>query len=154
VNRLRRALPWLTASLAIVAVLLGAGAYSLAASTADSMPAQRQAFSTGVVPGVFPVADHAASWAAGVSPEEQSTFMFHSRAAAEKAGVIYKSSAWQPTAGEEAASLTAWKACLPSRDGRFQVAHSYQLYLTPSDCGAWWSGTLRGEQLTRLFSDW
>ena len=153
--KFRSALPWVTTILATAALALSVGSINATASLADSLPDAPQPFSNGVVPGVFPTADPAAAFAAHESAADQSTFMFGSRAAAQRANVVYDSAAWAPSDQAEAdASVIAWNACLPNRTGHFAVRHRYQLWVHPVDCTQWWNGDLRGASLETLFSNW
>ena len=153
--KFRTALPWAATILAAAAIGLSAVSLNETASIADSLPAAPQPFSNGVIPGVFPAADHAAAFAAKEPAADQSNFMFGSRAAALKANVVHDSAAWTPSDQAEAdASVIAWNACLPDRTGHFAVRHRFQLWVHPLDCTQWWNGDLRGKRLERLFSNW
>lgn len=150
-----RALLWISTAVAIAALVVSLISINASASTADSMPVAPQAFSTGVVPAVLPKVDHSLGWAFGETPEHQSTYLFGSRSNAIKAQVVYDSAALAPADKAEAdASQVAWKACLPSKTGDFAVSHSFQLYIQPGDCRAWFNGTVRGQSLEELFSNW
>lgn len=150
--KIKSALPWLTATLATAALVLGASAYSLAATTAGSASSQQPQAASRVVPGVWPVQDHTVSWNAKISPREQSTFMFGSSQAAAAAQVVYDSAAWAPTTAERHAAQNAWDACLVDAHGSFLVTRSYAAAgIEPSDCQAFWSGSMRGQQLEAVF---
>jgi hypothetical protein len=86
-----------------------------------------------------------------MTPREQAVKMFGSpeRAAAEEP--IYKSPAWSPKPGQEAASLVAWQACQRDPTGRFVVGNLYDTHLEAGDCMGWWTGT---DQKLQLFSGW
>lgn len=139
----RIALPWLTATVAVAALVLGVVSYnaaSSATSAADNIPFQRPVVTSTVVPGVFPVQDHVVSWDAHVPAHDQMVMMFGSLKAAVAAGAVAKSSAWTPTEDQRQPVLIAWEACKNDGHDNFFVSKKWGGLITASDCTMWWAG--------------
>ncbi|MHC5796142.1 hypothetical protein ACVXZ4_08295 [Lacisediminihabitans sp. FW035] len=136
------ALLWVSTAIAITSIVISGIALSTAATMAEGMQTSHQRLAaSAVVPGVWPAHDYTVSWDQHVPPISQILFMFGSQKAADKAGAIASSSAWNPTADQRQPVLIAWKACQLDGHGRFYISKQWNGQITAGDCQAWWSGS-------------
>ena len=138
--KFRTALPWAATILAAAAIVLSAVSLCTTASTAENMRSIRPVATSTVVPGVFPTQDHIVSWDRHISPREQILFQFGSQEAADEAGDVASSTAWNPAADQRQPVLIAWEACQTDGHDNFSVSKKWNGQITASDCTKWWNG--------------